>query len=186
MKANKKIRNLSGDTKAYVKVVGGLVALLLMIIVAVMVYWETQGSIDAFGEVTETSTSDTDGNTFVVYGTREGGIGSNYTGELVKLDNSVDSIGSVYACGTGLTPQTCTVTTHYTLNESRYIWIVGDVLTNFTQVNVTYTSNMATGEDTTSDMAATVFNLLPIIALAVVASIIIGVIIGFGGGKKGL
>jgi len=186
MKANKKIRNLTGDTKAYVKVVGGLVALLLMIIVGILVYWDTQGSIDAFGEVTETFTSDTEGNTFVVYGTREGGIGSNYTGELVKLDNSVDSIGSVYAWNGSGAAQTCTVTTHYTLNESRYIWIVGDVLTNFTQLNVTYTSNMATGEDATSEIAATVFNLLPIIALAVVASIIIGVIIGFGGGKKGL
>ena len=188
MKANKKIRNLSCEKSAYTQLIGGLVALLLMIIVAVMVYWETQGAIEAFGEVTETFTSDTEGNTFVVYGTREGGIGSNYTGELVKLDNSVDSITNVYVWNAsgGDAAELCTITTHYTLNESRYIWIIGNSRSNFTQINVTYTSNMATGEDTTSDMAGTVFDLLPIIALAVVASIIIGVIIGFGGGKRGL
>lgn len=39
-----------------------------------------------------------------------------------------------------------------------------------------------TSKDATTDMASTVFTLLPIIALVVVASIILGVVIGFGGG----
>jgi len=37
----------------------------------------------------------------------------------------------------------------------------------------------------TTDMASTVFGLLPIVALVVVAAIILGVILGFGGGRRG-
>ena len=37
----------------------------------------------------------------------------------------------------------------------------------------------------TTDMAATVFTLLPIIALVVVAGIILAVVLGFGGSKRG-
>jgi len=96
MKANLKHRQLKDNKKGYTKVVGGLVALLLMIIVGIMVYWETSDSI---------------------------------------------TLSSSEA------------------NESR---------------------------DNVNDMATTVFDLLPIIALAVVASIILMVILGFGGGKKGL
>ena len=91
MKANQAIKNLKNDKAGYVKIVGGLVALLLMIIVGILVFWETSDSI---------------------------------------VLNSAEA------------------------NESK---------------------------NKTTDMASTVFSLLPIIALAVVASIIIGVIIGFGG-----
>ena len=95
MKANSKLINgLKKNESGYVKVVGGLVALLLMIIVGIMVYWETSDSI---------------------------------------------TLSSASA------------------NTSR---------------------------DGVNSMATTVFDLLPIIALAVVASIIIGVIIGFGGSGK--
>jgi len=96
MKANKAFKKIKNDKSAYVKVVGGLVALLLMIIVGILVFWETSDSIDL-------SSSDA--------------------------------------------------------NDSK---------------------------NSTTDMASTVFDLLPIIALAVVASIIIGVIIGFGGSKSGM
>jgi len=96
MKANQAFKKLQNNNHGYVKIVGGLVALLLMIIVGIMVYWETSDSIE---------------------------------------------LSSASA------------------NTSR---------------------------DGVDDMATTVFDLLPIIALAVVASIIIGVIIGFGAGSKGL
>ena len=91
MKANQKIKNLKNNNAGYVKIVGGLVALLLMIIVGILVFWETSDAID------------------------------------LSSDDANDS------------------------------------------------------KNKTTDMASTVFSLLPIIALAVVASIIIGVIIGFGG-----
>ena len=38
----------------------------------------------------------------------------------------------------------------------------------------------------TTDMASTVFSLLPLVALVVVASIILAVVMGFGGGKGGI
>lgn len=38
----------------------------------------------------------------------------------------------------------------------------------------------------TLDMATTVFSLLPLIALVVVASIILAVVMGFGGGRGGM
>jgi len=94
MKANLKFKQMKNDNKGYVKVVGALVALLLMIIVGILVFWETSDSIE------------------------------------LSSDEANDS------------------------------------------------------KNETTDMAATVFDLLPIIALAVVASIIIGVIIGFGGSGK--
>jgi uncharacterized membrane protein YjgN (DUF898 family) len=96
MKANQSIKQLKPNNEGYVKIVGGLVALLLMIIVGILVFWETSDAIDLSS-----------------------------------------------AAG----------------NDSK---------------------------NKTTEMATTVFSLLPIIALAVVASIIIGVIIGFGGSKKGL
>jgi len=183
MKANKTVRQLKDNKKGYVKVVGALVALLLMIIVGVLVYWETQSAVESFGSVTETFTTDTAGNTFTTW---DGATsGSNYTGEQIELDNSPYSITSISAWNTTGTPQTLTVTTHYT-NTRKIIDVTGDVLTNFTQLNVTYVSNMANTEDSTSDMATTIFDLLPIIALAVVASIIIGVVIGFGGSTRRL
>jgi len=91
MKANKKCLGLVKDKTAYTKIVGGLVALLLMIIIGVLVFWEVNDSIT---------------------------LSSNDA------------------------------------NSSR---------------------------NETTDMASTVFALLPIIALVVVASIIIGVVVGFGG-----
>jgi len=181
MKANKKTK-LKNDKTGYLKVVGGLVALLLLIIIGVLVYWETQGSIDSFEAITTTYTEDSDGNTFTQW---TGGTGSNSTGEIIKLDNSPDSFTYVRAWnGTGGgTAQACTAGTHYNSN-GRYLQIVAGSLDNFTQVNVSYTSNMASSEDTASDMATTVFDLLPIIALAVVAAVIIGVVMGFGSGKR--
>ena len=96
MKANRKLRQVSKNKSAYTQVIGGLVALLLMIIVGIMVYWETSDSIELSSDAANTS------------------------------------------------------------------------------------------RDGVNEMATTVFDLLPIIGLAVVASIIIGVIIGFGGGASKL
>jgi len=46
MKANQKIKEMKQDQAGYVKIVGGLVALLLMIIVGILVFWETSDAID--------------------------------------------------------------------------------------------------------------------------------------------
>lgn len=96
MKANQNIRDFKADKSAYTKVVGGLVALLLTIIVGVLVFWEVN--------------------------------------DAITLDSAE-------------------------ANTSR---------------------------NQTTAMASTVFSLLPIIALVVVAAIILGVVLGFGGGGKGV
>jgi heme/copper-type cytochrome/quinol oxidase subunit 4 len=93
MKSNRKIKEFRNDRKAYIKVVGALVALLLMIIIGVLVFWEVADSITLDSDAANTSKNET------------------------------------------------------------------------------------------TDMATTVFELLPIIALVVVAAIIIGVIVGFGAGR---
>jgi len=179
MKANSKSK-LTNDNTAYVKVVGGLVALLLMIIIGVMVYWETQGSIEGFGSVTEYITSDSDGNTFVL-------TTSNGTGELLELEYSINSVTTLtcYNSSNGSTYTLSTEGTNYNTN-GKFLQIEAGQGDEFNQVNVTYVPNMGAGEDSTSDMASTIFSLLPIIALAVVAAIIIGLIIGFGGSSKRL
>ena len=97
MKANQKFKDIKADKTAYTKVVGGLVALLLTIIIGVLVFWEVNDAI--------TLSSD-DANT---------------------------------------------------------------------------------SRNQTTDMASTVFTLLPIVALVIVAAIILGVVLGFGGsGKRGM
>jgi len=170
MKANIKSK-LAKNDNAFVKVVGTIIALLLMIIIGVLVYWETQGSIDDFGEVTETFT----GYTLA---------GSNTSAWTVEVDNT--------PTGTSATNVTCYNATGGTESyptfglNGKTVSVAAEAADEFSQVNVTYTSNMASNEDSTSDMASTIFDLLPIIALAVVASIIIGVIIGFGGSSKRL
>lgn len=94
MKANCKAKGIVENKQAYTRVVGGLVALLLTIIIGVLVFWEVNDSI--------------------------------------TLD----------------------------------------------------TAQANTSRNATTDMAATVFALLPLIALVVVASIILGVVLGFGGGGR--
>jgi hypothetical protein len=96
MKANQNAKNLKEDTSGYTKIVGGLVALLLTIIIGVLVFWEVNDSI------------------------------------TLSSDDANDS-----------------------RNE-------------------------------TTDTASTVFGLLPLVALVVVASIILAVVMGFGGGKGGM
>ena len=90
------MRKLLRNKQGYTKVVGGLVALLLVIIIGVLVFWEVNDSI-----------------TFA----------------------SDDA------------------------NESR---------------------------NATTDMASTVFALLPLIALVIVAGIILAVVMNFGSGRKGM
>jgi len=94
MKANQKFRSFKENKAAYTRVIGGLVALLLTIIIGVLVFWEVSDAIEL----------DTD-----------------------------------------------------TANDSK---------------------------NDTTDMAETVFTLLPIVALVIVAAIILGVILGFGGSGK--
>ena len=59
MKANQNIREIKDDKAAYTKVVGGLVALLLTIIVGVLVFWEVNDSITLSSDAANTSRTET-------------------------------------------------------------------------------------------------------------------------------
>jgi len=168
------------------KVVVGIIALLLAIIIGIMVYWET-ASIDQYDDsFTETFTSDKDGTSFSQW---DGTTGSNYTGVTIELDYSIYSISNITCWNASggsnqLVEQTPSSSQHG--YNGKYINIDADTLTNFTQINVTYTSNIANTESGASDMANTVFGIAPIIALVIVAGVLIAVIFTLGsGGRKG-
>jgi len=59
MKANQNIREFKEDKAAYTKVVGGLVALLLTIIIGVLVFWEVNDSITLDSDTANTSRNET-------------------------------------------------------------------------------------------------------------------------------
>jgi len=84
-------------------------------------------------------------------------------------------------------------------NKAGYVKVVGGLVALlimiiigvlvFWEVNDAITLSSAdanTSRNTTTDMATTVFGLLPLIALVVVAAIILGVILAFGTGKAGM
>lgn len=68
MKANNKIRNLTKNKSGYVKVVGGLVALLIMIIIGVLVFWEVNDAITLSSSEANTSRNQTTSMASTVFG----------------------------------------------------------------------------------------------------------------------
>ena len=84
-------------------------------------------------------------------------------------------------------------------NKAGYVKVVGGLVALlimiiigilvFWEVNDSITLGSAaanTSRNTTTAMASTVFGLLPLVALVVVAAIILGVILAFGTGKAGM
>jgi len=112
MKGNQSIK-LRDDESAYAKAVGGLIALLLTVIIAVLIFWQVNSAL--------------------------GGANAAPWGGQTTDPN--------YEIARGV------------------------------RANLT--------RNATTTMASTVFNLAPLIALVVVAAIILGVILGFGGKKGG-
>ena len=167
MKANQSIKNLKQDQTGYVKIVGGLVALLLMIIVGVMIFWSVSESIPGTGEQTET---------FTGYAASANASAWSVTLDYSPTGSSAVNVTAYNATGSSESYPVFTLS-HMTVS------VAADAADEFSQVNVTYTSNIGSSAGEADDMASTVFGLLPIIALVVVAAIIIGVIIGFGGGS---
>jgi hypothetical protein len=168
MKANRKFK--TDETAGYPQVVGMIIALMLTIVIGVMIYYEVSGSVADFSEQTET---------FTGYTVEHPGSATTIT-----LGNSPTSTST---CNVTLYNATTPAELYptYTLN-AKQIHITAANAVNFTQVNVTYTSHAGTDAALTTTMAGTVFVLLPIIALVIVAAIILGVVLGFGGsGKSG-
>jgi len=182
MKANKKVI-LREDDNGYAKMVGGLVALLIAIIIGVMIFWSLSGSMPGSSEQTEYFTGYT-----LPAGSDSSG-GSNDTATVITLkyvpystDNS--SIAVVCYNATAETEASPPVTI-----ANRVVTVQSGSGTanppGYSQINVTYTTKFSTEASTTNTMASTVFALLPIIALVVVASIILGIVLMFGSGSKG-
>lgn len=170
MKANRKNKLSDDSAEMSTQMIGGVVGLLLVIVIGVMVYFSFTDSIASFDEEIETFT----GYTAV----------SNATAWTVTLGNSPDGTSNCnVTCYNSTGPSESWPT--FTLN-ARNVNVAADAADEFEQVNVTYTSHIASDEATTSDMAGTVFTLAPIIALVIVASIIFGVVISFGGKKGGI
>ena len=59
MKANQKFKEIKSDNSANAKIVGGLVALLLTIVVGVLVFWEVNDSIELSSSDANTSRNET-------------------------------------------------------------------------------------------------------------------------------
>jgi len=190
MKSNQKSKTFRKDDTGYAEVVPMIVAFLLAIIIGVMIYFAIEGGVSAFDSTkSEAFTSDSDGNSFARFD--KALTGSNYTGEKVRLEYSAKSVSSLVAwngTGSDKAQQALGSGDYSIVNE--YLNIYGNAtattdLTNYTQINVTYVSNIASNEGGTTDMAGTVFQLLPIVALVLVAAIILGIILGFGKGGIG-
>jgi len=169
MKATQSIK-LDTNGAMDVKTVGMLVALLITIIICVMIYFEVTTSVDQFDEQYEE---------FGPYADT-----TNASAWTVTLSNSPVSSSDVNVTCVNISAGAESYPA-FGLNH-RIVRVAADAADNFTQVNVTYTSNIASAEASdVTPMAQTIFQLAPIIALVVIAGIILYVVIGFGGRKGG-
>ena len=182
MKANNKSKTIKEDKEAYAKVVGGLVALMVTIIIAILVYWNISTSMPAMSTQADTFTGYTVGTTNASSG------GSNQTAQEVTLTYYPESITNITCYNA--TGHTFTSPTNYT-TSGRVLTVPSDMRSYasanpraYTQINVTYTTKIATDTAHTNTQATTMFQLLPIIAIVVVGGILIGLVIAFGGGSR--
>lgn len=170
MKANQKTKNIATDRSASTQIVASVVVLLIAVVIGVMVYYEVDDSITAFDEVTETFT----GYTLST---------SNDSATTITLDNFPDGTSNCnITCYNSTAPSESYPS--YSLSNNR-ITFAAEAADEFSQINVTYTSKMSGDAGETTTMAGTVFALAPIIVLVLVASIILAIVLGFGGGKSG-
>jgi len=172
---------------SYAQLVFVIVALLVGIGVSAIVLFEIMEAPDSLADsVTEYITQDSDGNSFTRYD-RDGATGSNLTGELILLSynpSSITNITCYNASGTEEVESYLTVlNTDYSLNRA-YLDILAGRADNFTQVNVTYVPLAGVVGGDVRDMGATVFELTPIIALVLVATVIIGIVVMMGNNRK--
>lgn len=171
----------------YAKLVTVIVTLLVGIGVSAVVLFEIMGAPDSLADsVTDTITQDSDGNTFTRYD-RDGATGSNLTGEKIKLSYNPSSITNITCwnvSGTEEVESYLTVSgTDYSLNGV-YLYVLAGRASNFTQVNITYVPLSGVVGGDVRDMGSTVFELAPIIALVLVATVIIGIVVMMGNNRK--
>jgi hypothetical protein len=185
MKANRLVK-LKTNQDGFIAQVGGLVALMVTIIIAIMVYWSVSPNV-APSSVYEEFTGYTHGT-----GSSSTG-GSNYTAQTVTLQYapysetnstmtletySPDQSSGVPQCP----PKTIDMASkQVTVQAGETGAGTAGNPRNYTQINVTYTTLVSEQiKDNVNPTANTVFNLLPVIAIVVIGSILIGLVMGFG------
>ena len=190
MKANRSLRTET-NAQADIQTVVGVVALLLTIVIGVLIYFEVIESADDFTETTEYFKG------YDIPTSTDPGNGDNATDTTVTLraspySTSNGTISVVCYNATGNEPSSPTVKIN-----GRQVTIPAAPVSptlpgdtpplGYTQINITYTSNAARAQSNdVTPMAQTVFQLLPLIALVVVASILLVIVLSFGGtGRKG-
>ena len=150
----------------YTKLVTTILSLFIVIIACVMIFWSMSESI------IETGTTD---ETFAGYA-----ASANATAWTVELDDA--------PTGSGATNVTCYNATGGTESyptfglNGRTVSVAADAADEFTQVNVSYTSEKTESAGITNDMFTTIAPLLVLIGLVLVAGILIAGISKFGGG----
>ena len=68
MKANQKFKDIKQDNSGYTKIVGGLVALLLIILVGNLVYWEVSDNFDFTSAEANNSSEEVDDMATTIFG----------------------------------------------------------------------------------------------------------------------
>jgi len=177
MKANKK-QLLSDDNAFNPQVVSGFVVLLISIIVGILIFWSLSGGMPLTDTQTETVTTDITGTAFSLPTNGDSDDGSNASAWAIQtlyLPSSTTGVNVTCYNSTGTSESYPT----FTLSNRR-IDVSADVADGFNQVNLSYTTKFSTEKTGTETMASTVFALLPIIALVLVAGIILAVVMGFG------
>ena len=183
MKANQFVKL---NNNGYTQVVGGIVALFIAIVIGIMLYFAVMESDTAFeSTITETVTNDIAGAAFTRYDGAS--AGSNKTGVTVQLDYNIYSMSNITCWNESGTVEVLsyleTAGTDYYTNGDRLI-IIADRADNFTQLNLTWVSQIGSAAGTNTNMASNVFGLLPILGLVVVAAILLGVVLAFGSGRR--
>jgi hypothetical protein len=152
----------------YAKVVPVVIAFLVATGVGAMVLFEVLDSPDALSEelYVESTHADT----------------TNASAWSIELDHSPTGTSGVNVTCVNISAGAESYPT-FTLNR-KTISVAADAANNFTQVNITYTPQSGEVGGNVRDMGETVWGILPIIALVLVASVILGIIITMGSGKK--
>jgi len=175
MKANKSSQ-LRYNDKGYAKIIGGIVALLLTIIIGIMVYWSVSPNLISSDAQVETFT----GYTLPVGSDSQGSNSTAWYVTVTEIPKSSSDTNVTCYNATGVSESWPT----FTLSHTR-IDVAADAADGFSQVNVSYTTRASDVASSTNTQASTVFELIPIVAIVVIGSIMIGLVVGFGAsGKK--
>lgn len=156
------------------KVLGGIIAILIAIIIGVLVYYSI-ATTGEMGRVTDTFTATN---------------ATNVTSTLTYTPQSDTEMNVTYYNSSAATWHTVP-STNWTRSGRTMTFIVlngtgvSTYDANLSQVRYRYyTDTGQTVRDNVDPQASVVFTLAPIVAIVMIASVILAVVSGFGGGKQ--